>query len=49
MLEKTGGDDFKDEVKKLSESHGPLELATGKCLSVIDALSSMIISLCAKI
>ncbi|XP_068706463.1 core histone macro-H2A.1-like isoform X1 [Montipora foliosa] len=28
VLEKTGGDDFKDEVKKLSESHGPLELAT---------------------
>ncbi|KAJ7383676.1 Core histone macro-H2A.1, partial [Desmophyllum pertusum] len=27
VLEKAGGDDFKDEVKKLSESHGPLELA----------------------
>jgi len=28
-LEKAGGDEFKEEVKKLSESHGPLELATG--------------------
>ncbi|XP_074607232.1 core histone macro-H2A.1-like [Acropora palmata] len=27
-LEKAGGDEFKEEVKKLSESHGPLELAT---------------------
>jgi len=30
VLEKAGGAEFKDEVKKLSESHGPLELATGK-------------------
>lgn len=29
-LEKAGGGEFKDEVKKLSESHGPLELATGR-------------------
>ena len=29
VLEKAGGDEFKDEVKKLSESHGPLELGTG--------------------
>lgn len=28
VLEKAGGDEFKDEVKKLSESHGPLELGT---------------------
>ena len=28
-LEKAGGSEFKEEVKKLSESHGPLELATG--------------------
>lgn len=27
-LEKAGGDEFKEEVKKLSESHGPLELAS---------------------
>lgn len=27
-LEKAGGDEFKEEIKKLSESHGPLELAT---------------------
>lgn len=27
-LEKAGGSEFKEEVKKLSESHGPLELAT---------------------
>ncbi len=32
VLEKAGGDEFKEEVKKLSESHGPLELTTGKCL-----------------
>lgn len=31
-LEKAGGDEFKEEVKKLSESHGPLELAAGKTL-----------------
>ena len=30
VLEKAGGDEFKEEVKKLSESHGQLELATGK-------------------
>lgn len=29
VLEKAGGREFKDEVKKLSESHGPLELASG--------------------
>ena len=29
VLEKAGGKEFKDEVKKLSESHGPLELASG--------------------
>lgn len=29
VLEKAGGDDFKEEVKKLSEAHGSLELATG--------------------
>ena len=29
VLEKAGGDEFKEEVKKLSESHGPLELAAG--------------------
>lgn len=29
VLEKAGGDEFKEEVKKLSESHGPLELTTG--------------------
>ena len=28
-LEKAGGKEFRDEVKKLSESHGPLELASG--------------------
>ncbi|CAH3182396.1 unnamed protein product [Porites evermanni] len=28
VLEKAGGKEFKDEVKKLSESHGPLELAS---------------------
>ncbi|XP_020628479.1 core histone macro-H2A.1-like isoform X2 [Orbicella faveolata] len=28
VLEKAGGDEFKEEVKKLSESHGQLELAT---------------------
>jgi len=30
VLEKAGGDEFKEEVKKLSESHGQLELATGQ-------------------
>ena len=29
VLEKAGGDEFKEEVKKLSEAHGSLELATG--------------------
>ena len=29
VLEKAGGDEFKEEVKKLSESHGSLELAAG--------------------
>ncbi|KAL9961381.1 hypothetical protein ACROYT_G030305 [Oculina patagonica] len=28
VLEKAGGEEFKEEVKKLSESHGPLELTT---------------------
>ena len=31
-LEKAGGEEFKEEVKKLSESHGPLELACGKAM-----------------
>ena len=30
VLEKAGGDEFKEEVKKLSESHGTLELAAGQ-------------------
>ena len=31
ILEKAGGSEFKEEVKKLSESNGPLELTEGKC------------------
>ena len=47
-LEKAGGDEFKEEVKKLSESRGPLELAKGKtsiknrCISFTSATASLV-------
>ena len=33
-LQKAGGEEFKEEVKKLASSHGNLETASGQCIGV---------------